>query len=351
MGDIKHNSRYGLGRRDTVTQFQRRAYVRWKTRHIAGPKRFKLADNEVALVLLGRDIAYFLPVFFAHYRALGIERFVYLDNGSTDNSRELVANEPGTIVARCDLNFRNYQRQLRYIVTRDFLEGGWRLCVDPDELLDYPNAGHISVPDLVSRLAARGHTGVVAQMLEMVPEGSLRAASGLDFAASVTQFNHYSTDNIIKGPYPEGDPVIAPMIRLNTVASPGIDVMTGGLRRSLFGEDCLLTKHVLFRDAGPKVHPFPHPHLTCGLHCSDFTAVLKHYKFAGDYIDREVKRRDEKRLFHKEGQIRLDMLEREGDILFSKVALRQNPTPEGLIDQGFLFASDEARNMLSLNQA
>lgn len=320
--------------------------MRLKTRRVSGPRTFRLADNEVALIFLGRDIEYFLPVFLSHYRNLGIERFVYLDNGSRDNSCEIVANEPGTIVAQCDLNFRDYQRELRYVLTRDFLVGGWRLAVDSDELLDYPNSAYLSVPDLVGRVSARGHTGVIAQMLEMVPNGSLRTASNMDFATSVAAFNRYSTDNITKAAYHGGELQMDYFLCHNTVASSEIKIMTGGLRRSLFGEECMLTKHVLFHDTGP-IHPFPHPHMICGLHCSDFTAVLKHYKFAGDYIERETKRRDEKRLFHKEGSIRLNVLEKEGDIVFSKIPLRQDPTPEELMNQNFLFASDEALRILS----
>ena len=337
--------RYGLGYRDQLRQLKRCNFVRLKTRRVSGPRNFHLAENDVALIFLGRDIEYFLPIFLSHYRNLGIERFIYLDNGSRDSSCEIVANEPGTIVAQCDLNFRAYQRELRYILTRDFLVGGWRLAVDSDELLDYPNSERLSVPDLVGRIAARGHTGVVAQMLEMVPNGSLRAASNKDFATSVAEFYKYSVDNISKVSYHRGGSVIDYFVNLNTVASPEIKLMTGGLRRSVFGEECLLTKHVLFRDAGP-VHPLPHPHVTCGLHCSDFTVVLKHYKFAGSYVERETRRRDEKRLSHKEGEIRLNMLESEGDIDFSKIPLRQDPTPEELIEQGFLFVSDEALRML-----
>lgn len=337
--------RYGLSWRAKRRQLWQRSHVRMRTRHISGPKRFDLAENDVALIFLGRDIRYFLPAFFQHYRDLGIERFVYLDNGSRDGSEEFVANQPGTIVAQCDLNFRDYQSALRYTLANDFLSGGWRLGVDSDELLDYPEATRLSVPDLVGRLAERGHTGLVAQMLEMVPEHSLRAVSGLDFEASIQAFNRYSTDNVTAIEYHSDTPPLGYFLQFNTVADPGVKIMTGGLRRTLFGEDCMLTKHLLFKDA-PTVLPFAHPHATCGLQCSDFTAVLKHYKFSGDYLEREIKRKAEKRLSHSEGETRLKALAEQGDIDFASLDLRQNPTVDDLIDQGFLFVSDQARRAL-----
>ncbi len=337
--------RYGLHWRSKLQLFWKRNYVRRLTQHIAGPRRFELKPTEVALIFLGRDVRYFLPVFFEHYRALGVDRFVYLDNGSKDGSAEFVADQPGTIVVQCDLNFRSFQNEFRYLLANDCVSGGWRLVVDADELLDYPEAHRVSVPDLAARLAARGHTGLVAQMLEMVPKSSLRSVSNLDFAGSVKAFNRYSTDNVTALDYHSGEPPLGFCLKFNTVADPGVKIMTGGLRRTLFGEDCMLTKHVLFRDS-PTVLPLAHPHVSSGLHCTDFTAVLRHYKFAGDYLERELRRKTEKRLAHAEGETRLKVLEAQGDIDFSRMDLCQDPTPEKLVEQGFLFATDDARQML-----
>ena len=41
---------------------------------------------DILLVCVLKDEMYFLPEFLAHYRALGVEHFVFLDDASTDGT-------------------------------------------------------------------------------------------------------------------------------------------------------------------------------------------------------------------------------------------------------------------------
>lgn len=337
--------RYGFGLRDAGHQFYRRNYVRLHTHHLSGPRQFQLKDNEVVLTLLGRDIIYFAPVFLTYYRALGVEKFVYLDNGSRDGSVEFFSRQQDTIVARCNLNFRDYQRELRYIVTSDFAKGGWRLVVDADELLEYPGKPKLSLPELVNRLEKWRHTGLMAQMLDMVPLNTLSSVSSLDFNSCIKEFRFYSTEQIKSTGYHSSNEPLRFFSSFNTLSDPRIRLLRGGIRRTVFGEDCLLTKHVLFK-LDDSVLPLPHPHFTCGIHCTDFTAVLRHYKFAGKYLEREIQQNIEKRLSHGEGELRLMAIEKNGDIDFSLYNLRRDPTLEALTQQGFTILSDRAQQVL-----
>jgi hypothetical protein len=270
-----------------------------------------------------------------YYRSRGVSKLIYLDNGSSDGSDEFFASLPDTIVAQCHLNFRDWQRELRYCLASDFASGGWRLAVDADELLDYRGSEQMNIPSLVGHLADRGFTGLVAQMLEMVPRGSLQMHEEKTFAECVQSFNCYSTDNITSSAYHSPDDPLHFFTRENRVGDERINIMRGGLRRTVFGEDCLLMKHVLFKD-GNNVLPMPHPHFTCGLSVADFTAVLYHYKFAGPYIQKEKSLAREGRLFHREGKARLASVQKTGDVIFDFDGLRQNPTIDDLVLHGFL---------------
>jgi hypothetical protein len=118
------------------------------------------------------------------------------------------------------------------------------------------------------------------------------------------------------------------------------------LRNKAFGEDCCLTKHALFRmDKG--VVPHPHPHVTTGVTCTDFTALLKHYKFAGGVFDREKKLLAENRIFHDETKLRVARFEAEGDLDLSQYTEHVSPDVAKLTEQGFLTASPQAREMLT----
>lgn len=327
--------KYGFGLRSAMSNFYRRSFVRSKIRHLHGRDRWKLDHNEVVLVLLGRNVIYSAAFLLDYYRAKGVKKFVYLDNGSNDGSEHFFSQQPDTIVAQCLLNFRQFQAELRYCAASDFAVGGWRLAVDADELLDYRGSDKFDIPSLVYHLSERGFTGLAAQMLEMVPRGSLRAHEGKTFAECVQFFNCYSTNNIVSRDYHSQDEPLHFFASKNRIGSEAIKIMRGGLRRTMFGEDCLLLKHVLFKE-GTDVLPLPHPHFTCGLNLADFTAVLYHYKFAGPYIQKEQSLDREGRLSHDEGKARLAVIQRANDVFFDFDGLQEGPTIENLVAQGFL---------------
>ncbi|MEL6800425.1 MAG: glycosyltransferase family 2 protein [Pseudomonadota bacterium] len=315
--------------------------------HIHGPQKFTLRDDEVALVILGRNVSYHLKTVVEHHRALGADYLMYMDNGSTDDSIEIAKSFPNTIVATCPLQFREYQMNMRHYASTLFIDGGWRLVLDSDELLHYPGCDHLALPDLTQRISAEGHTAMVCQMLEMVPPGPLSAHQGLSFPETIRQFNSYSLADIDARDYYSQETRWRWFLEQNKISNPDIKVMFGGIRATLFGEECCMTKHPLFK-MGPEIDPGAHPHVSTGLSCTDFSGVLKHYKFSGDFLDREKERIAAQRLKHNEAVLRLSRFADEPDLSFKLPTSQFDPTVEGLLEDGFLVASDAAKIRLGL---
>ncbi len=332
--------RYFDGRR-------KRFVTRIRTQHIGGPKHFDLASDEICGLLMGRNIAYNIPVFMEHYRALGMRYLVYLDNGSDDGSVEIMRRYSDVIILQNRLNFREYQRHMRMHMAREYATGGWRLAVDADEILRYPGDARIDLPELTRRLEARGMTGLLAQMLEMVPDGPLEAFGGLPFNAVLEVFRHFSLGNITAYPYGAPEIPLHPLLSQNSLSDPGLHFLYGGLRRALFSEDCCLSKHVLFRH-GSGVTPLPNPHVSTGLHMADFTVLLQHYKFAGGFLARERRRQAERRLSHNETELRLAAFARNPQMTLTVPDMGSDPTPASLLEAGFLQATKDACRMLAL---
>ena len=331
------------------SKLKRRAtarHVRSSLKLLHGPAMTQLADDQVALVLLGRDAGYFLDHHIRHHRALGVSHIVYIDNGSSDGSIDIVRQFPSVTIARCTADFRLYEAQLRNLANTAFLTGGWRLAIDPDEMLDYPGSDRIDLPELTRRMQARGHDALVAQMLDMVYDGPLAATAGMDFVEAEALFDRYSLTGITETPYHGSGLPWAWFLEQNRISNPDIHILFGGLRRTAFGENCCLTKHALFR-MRPSVVPQPHPHVSTGLTCTDFSALLRHYKFAGDMIAREKKLLAENRVAHGETKLRIAQLDQETDANLARHAESAGPTVETLRAQGFLKASEAALGMLS----
>lgn len=326
------------------SHYYARHHIKNTFHHISGPKKFHLKDHQIAVILLGRNVSYYLDDFIEHHRALGAEYLVYIDNGSSDDSVDRARKHPNTIVATCSGDFQKYQGMIRYFSTTLFVEGGWRLALDVDEMFDYLGSNHMSLPDLTRFLSANGQTGLVAQMLEMVPSGPLSLAKGLDYGKSRDIFQSYSLGNITKYDYHSDAIKFNWFQSQNNITNDHIKIMFGGLRRTLFGEDCCLTKHPLFRiDTG--VYPMPHPHVTTGLLCADFTALIRHYKFVGDILIREKDLLEQKRIAHGETKLRVAALSKNKELSFLLPDSQFNSTPECLLDQEFLVASSKARRV------
>lgn len=319
-------------------------HVRSQVQLLHGPAMTQLADDQIALVLVGRDVGYFLDHHIRYHLALGVSHVVYLDNGSSDDSIEIAKRFPNVTVASCSAGFRAHQNRIRHLANTAFLQGGWRLAIDPDELLDYPGSDRIDLPELTRRMSARGHSALVAQMLDMVYDGPITETAGIPFDEAEQLFDRYSLCNITKEGYHSD--FLREFLELNRAANPEIQFLFGGLRRTVFGENCCLTKHALFRmDKG--VVPHPHPHVTTGVTCTDFSAVLRHYKFAGGILERERKLLVENRISHPEMALRVGRIAREDDINLSQYAEFKYSNIEFLIEKGFIKVTDKALAMLA----
>jgi hypothetical protein len=323
-------------------QYNERRHVKNTLRHVSGPKKLHLKDNEIAVILLGRNVSYYLDDFIEHHRALGAEYLVYIDNGSSDDSLNRATKYSNTVVATCSANFRQHQDMMRYFSATLFVEGGWRLSLDADEMFDYLGANHMAMPDLTRYLATEGQNGLVAQMLEMVPPGTLPPVKNLDYRNSREVFQSYSLGNITKFDYHSEEIKFNWLLSQNNIPDDSIKIMFGGLRRTLFGEDCCLTKHPLFRvESG--VSPMLHPHVSTGLRCANFTSLIRHYKFAGDMLNREQNLLLQNRITHAETALRVTKLSKDKELSFLLPDSQFSPTPESLLEQEFLVASKSVR--------
>ncbi|MEM6489440.1 MAG: glycosyltransferase family 2 protein [Pseudomonadota bacterium] len=315
--------------------------------HLAGPAHFELADDEVCGFVLVHDGAYHLPYLFEWHRARGVDKWIVIDNASNDATREIVAAQPNTILARCDLPYQQYERRLRYLSLKRFARGGWRLILDADELFDYPQSDRLSLSDVVRRANAQGHSAVVAQMLDMFPKGPLAELGDMDFRAAAGRSTHYDLQNIDRYDYAGPKPDIEYWLSHNSVSDPGVQILFGGVRRTVFGETCCLSKHPLVRDV-PGARLGWHPHLSPGLRVADYSAVLRHYKFTGDFIGREREVVERLGATNDGPRLRVARYLQEDRLALCQPSSRRLDSVDDLYANGFLYASEPARAFFGL---
>ncbi len=304
-----------------------------RVRHVSGPRRVDVGPDELVVVCLVRDGAAYLAEFLAHYRELGARHVVFLDNGSTDRTVEVASAEPGVTVLRTRVPYRRIKVIAKRYLTRRFGRGCWVLCVDIDELFDYPYRSRRPLRAFLGYLRAAGYTAVVAHLLDLFPRGPLRSAG----ASWRAEHRFYDVDAVDRQPYREK------YRGANRPHNEDIDVYYGGVREAHFGVRPMLTKHPLQFPSGGLA--YVNSHNVRGARVADVSAVLLHYKYVSGFVEyaRRVAREGGFYAGSAEYESYVDALERAPDLGLYSDGARELRAVDQLVDEGFLVASDAYR--------
>ncbi|WP_147126620.1 glycosyltransferase family 2 protein [Shimia ponticola] len=135
-----------------------------------------------------------LPYWLEHHRALGIDHFLIVDNGSDDGTAEYLAQQKDVSVWRSEASYKASRFGVDWLawLQLKYAPGRWALTVDADELFVYPDAENRNLRDLTEWLDGRGIRAMAALMLDMYPRGALSSvtyAAGDDPAQALPYFD------------------------------------------------------------------------------------------------------------------------------------------------------------------
>jgi hypothetical protein len=134
--------------------------------------------NGLLVICVVRNERLLLPHFLAHYRGLGVGQFVFVDNGSTDGTRELLLAQPDATVYSAADDYRDaaYGVAWQQAVLANFCVGRWVLLADADEFLVYDGCGERPLAQFVRSVEAAGADAVFTDLVDMYPRGPLAEA-------------------------------------------------------------------------------------------------------------------------------------------------------------------------------
>ncbi|WP_368039870.1 glycosyltransferase family 2 protein [Ruegeria atlantica] len=120
-----------------------------------------------------------LPWFLRHYRALGVDHFLIVDNSSNDGTVPYLREQPDVSLWRTPDSYRASRYGLDWLTWLQMRYGHnhWTLMVDADELLIYPDHDTRPLRDLTDWLDDRERAAFGALMLDLYPEGPLAEQS------------------------------------------------------------------------------------------------------------------------------------------------------------------------------
>jgi len=316
--------------------------VRLGFRRLHGPGRVRLAPDAAGVVLLARDVEWFLPHFLDHYFGLGVAHVVVLDNGSNDRTVAIAAAAgPRVTVLRNTLPVRRHEVRMRSMAARMVFRGGWILFADADEL-DEPPPG-VTLAGLLAWCNAQGHTAVLGQVLDLYAPAP---TPGAGFAQAVAESTAYANGAIARIGYHDAARIpFHWFLRENRLPDPGVCFLQGGMRREVFGENPMLSKHSLVRNLRG-IGLMTHPHCASRVQVADATMLVRHYKLAGDWAARDRAAVAAHAWDYGEDRARLAASAREG-FAIAPAAPQVWRGTQALLEEGFLYASPAARAAFS----
>ncbi len=163
--------------------------------------------GEIRACLKVRNEALRLASVFDHHRALGVDRFLVIDDGSTDGTLDYLTAQPDTHVLRGEGGFAETRSGLRWVNTalNAFCDGHWTLTIDADEQFIFPGFEQVGLRALCGHLDQSQVCGVFALLLDMYGPGDVTEAIHTPGAPLLDTCNWfdpapYTADRA--GPYP-----------------------------------------------------------------------------------------------------------------------------------------------------
>jgi len=322
----------------------RESVVSLNVTHLHGPKRIRLSRCDAVVTCVVKNGEFYIESFIKHYLQMGFRHIFFLDNGSSDQTISIARRHGNVSICQSTLPIGTYQGLFKKYLAQKSAQGGWCLDADIDEFFDYPSSEAISLHDFLEYLNGKQYTAVITQLLDMFSGKPLShlMKHGDNNLRSV--YEYYDISDLIKTKYQAAE-LVASYGSGNQVSSANAALYFGGIRKTLYGIDCLLTKHSLFRPE-KQLDLFPHVHFVNHARLADVSCVMLHYKLTGNALDTALQ--------NKEGFV--GNSERYGqliDFLLSKpeyqikrdTALKFRTVDE-LVENGFLFVSQEYREFV-----
>jgi len=162
----------------------------------------KLEKNDVILICAFKNAHNLIKLFIEHYRKIGINKFVFIDNGSTDESVEIITNCSNDInvdVWYTDDEFEGYkscgwrQRMMTYYgVNR------WYLDLDVDELFVYNGIESGGISKIINYATKNNLKAIGSVMLDTYSNKPVLNINKLDSADIQKVYKYIDRDTYTK---------------------------------------------------------------------------------------------------------------------------------------------------------
>ena len=225
------------------------------------------AGDEIRLYTVVRNELWRLQWFVSYYRKLGVDRFFFVDNDSSDGSLAWLLEQPDVHVFHAGGSYAEAASGTVWLnqLVREHSPSGWQLYVDVDEALVFADVENHGLRGLTEYMERKGHDLAAGQMVDMF---SMEAHQPSD--------DRFEDDFVSRYPFFSHE-----FERTQSVVCPYFFTVGGIRQLAGFGENN--TKTPLAR-GGREIQYLSSSHMVTPGVVSDVGVALLHYKLVGDFL-------------------------------------------------------------------
>ncbi len=314
--------------------------LRLTINHEQGPIRIESNSSEAVVLCVVKNGESLVQAFIDHYLNLGFKHIFFLDNGSTDDTTNIIKSNRQTTLFSSHKPFRRYFDVFKNFLINTCGRGHWCVIADIDEFLHFPLARGLE--DILVYLNQHEYDAVCVQMLDMFSKEGIQLsertrAQSLESLKSV--FRYYDVSHISKRDY---------VRKFQLDIHSELKFFYGGIRKEIFNRNCFLTKETMFfAHWGTQMKS---SHLLNYARRADFSIVYLHYKFTEDFYPKTLEAVEAENHWNDSAEYKayLAVLQKaalEQKEVFSLLQPYSNELRaiDDLIDADFLFVSEQFR--------
>lgn len=315
--------------------------VSMKVTHLYGPKRIRLSRNEAVVTCLVKNGEFYIESFIRHYSQMGFRHIFFLDNGSSDQTISIAKRHKNVSVCQCNLPVDKNQGLFKKYLAQKSAEGGWCLDADIDEFFDYPFSDVIGLREFLEYLNRKQYTAVITQLLDMFSDRPVSHLAKKQEENLKAVYQYYDISEVTRTDY-RVSKIVAMYGHENQISNGNAALISGGIRKTLYGNDCLLTKHSLFLP-GKGLELFPHVHFVNNARLADVSCVMHHYKLTSNALDIALQNKERFSANSNGYADFIDVIIKKPDYQIKQNTAVKYGSVNGLVESGFLFMSEEYR--------
>lgn len=135
----------------------------------------RIRPSDILLVSTMRNEQIRLPYFLDYYRKLGVDHFLFVDNGSQDGTAQYLKGMRDVSLWQTNASYAKSHFGVDWMnyLKRKYAHGHWVLVVDPDEFFIYPFCDTRPIRALTDWLENSSIRSFSAMLIDVYPKGRI----------------------------------------------------------------------------------------------------------------------------------------------------------------------------------